>query len=81
MQSKSPKPEITGPMLFSRNALTSGLQDCFFAEKKITKLKRGQGLQAMNIDIISGNQEGQAFSPVRGLVRPGIIRQRGEEEV
>jgi len=30
---RNPKSEITGPMLFPRNALTSGPQACFFREK------------------------------------------------
>jgi len=46
--------EITGPMLFARNALASGPQACFLAEKPIAKVKVGNdsphGFPATGID-------------------------------
>jgi len=36
---RNPKSEIAGPMLFPRNALASGPQACFFAEKATAKVK------------------------------------------
>jgi hypothetical protein len=40
---KNPQSEITGPMLFARNALASGPQACFLTEKAIAKGKAGKG--------------------------------------
>jgi hypothetical protein len=47
LKSKNPKSAIPnlkfdGPMLFPRNALTSGPQACFCAEKKNIKVKMGK---------------------------------------
>jgi len=39
---RNPQSEITGRMLFARNALPSGPQACFFAEKAIAKAKGGK---------------------------------------
>jgi hypothetical protein len=36
---RNPQSEITRPMLFSRNALASGPQACFLAEKGTAKVK------------------------------------------
>jgi len=40
---KNPKSEITESMLFAHNALASGPQACFFAEKTIAKVKVDKG--------------------------------------
>jgi len=36
---RNPKSEITGPMVFSRNALASGPQACFSTGKRTAKVK------------------------------------------
>jgi len=40
--------EITGPMLFPRNALASGPQACFFAEKATSKVKVSKLILALD---------------------------------
>jgi hypothetical protein len=39
---RNPKSEITGPMLFPRNALASWPQDCLLAENEIIKVKEAR---------------------------------------
>jgi hypothetical protein len=39
---RNPQSEIAEPMLFPRNALASGPQACFFAEKARAKVKVGK---------------------------------------
>ena len=41
---KNPKSEIAGPVLFPYNALASGPQACFFAERAIEKVTVGMNL-------------------------------------
>jgi hypothetical protein len=44
---RNPQSEITGPMLFPRNALTSGPQACFFPRKRIEKVKVGKAARTL----------------------------------
>jgi len=44
---KNPQSEKSGPMLFARNALPSGPQACFFAEKGTAKVG-GKGANSLD---------------------------------